>query len=205
MRVFPLHLDDPSIYSCVSYWVLGENNTPSDRNTLIDTGSAHPDNLAFFLGEMAPLPKGIGKKAVEQVILTHAHFDHTGGLAGIDRRFEPDTYAWLPLGRRHRVIQDGLAVMVGDQPGTLLHTPGHSDDSICLFLPGPGTLFSGDTLYRITDHLGAYPKAYVQTLERLAGLEIRTIFPGHGQPILGNAKGFIRSCLDNVHQSLIQD
>ena len=75
MRVIPLHLDDPSDYSCVCYWVLGENNTATDRNTLIDTGSSHPDNLAYFLREMARLPKGIGKRSVEQVVLTHGHFD----------------------------------------------------------------------------------------------------------------------------------
>jgi glyoxylase-like metal-dependent hydrolase (beta-lactamase superfamily II) len=98
-----------------------------------------------------------------------------------------------------------MPVVVGDQSGTLLHTPGHSEDSICVFLPESGTLFSGDTLYRITDHLGAYPRAYVKTLERLAGLDIRAIYPGHGKPILRQARAFIQSCLENVYQSLIQD
>jgi glyoxylase-like metal-dependent hydrolase (beta-lactamase superfamily II) len=205
MRIIPLHLDDPSDYSCVSYWVLGENNHSWDRNTLIDTGSTHPDNLAFFLREMDQVSKGIGKRAVEQVILTHAHFDHTGGLAGLDGLFGPETLAWVPAGRHHRPIQDGMSVTVGDQKGAMLHTPGHSEDSVCVFLPGTGTLFSGDTLYRITDHLGAYPKAYVETLERLAGLEVRAIYPGHGCPILDDARGFIRSCRDNVRLSFIQE
>jgi glyoxylase-like metal-dependent hydrolase (beta-lactamase superfamily II) len=203
MRIVPLHREDPLDYACVSYWVLGENNTSADRNTLIDTGGTHPDTLAFFLQAMARLSKGIGKRAVEQVILTHGHFDHTGGLPGIDRQFEPETYAWLPAGRSPRPVHDGLPLTVGDQPAQLLWTPGHSEDSICVFLPASGTLFSGDTLYRITDHLGAYPKTYVNTLERLAGLEIRSIYPGHGQPILSGARDFIRSCLDNVRQSLI--
>jgi glyoxylase-like metal-dependent hydrolase (beta-lactamase superfamily II) len=76
---------------------------------------------------------------------------------------------------------------------------------VCLHVPGPGILFSGDTLYRITDHLGAYPRVYLATLERLARLDIRTIYPGHGQPITQDAAGFIRACLDNVSQSLLQD
>jgi len=205
MRLIALHRNDPSDYSCVSYWVLGENNTASDRNTLIDTGSAHPENLAFFLRQMAQLSKGIGKRSVEQVILTHSHFDHTGGLAAMDSAFAPDVFAWTPAGRSPRPIHDGMPLTVGDQRGRLLHTPGHSEDSICLFLPETGTLFSGDTLYRITDHLGAYPKAYERTLERLAGLPIQAIYPGHGHPILSEASAFIRTCLDNVRQSLLLD
>jgi glyoxylase-like metal-dependent hydrolase (beta-lactamase superfamily II) len=205
VRILPLHHDDPAGYSCVSYWVLGETNAAADRNTLIDTGGPGPASLAFFLGEMARLPKGIGKRAVEQVILTHGHSDHTGGLPGIDGEFAPDTFAWLPHGRRPHPARDGLALTVGDQAATLLHTPGHSDDSICIFLPDTGTLFSGDTLYRISDHLGAYPRTYLRTLERLAGLEVRTIYPGHGQPIRQDAAATIRNCLANVRQSALQD
>jgi len=205
MRVHAFHRDDPADYSCVAYWVLGENNTPTDRNTLIDTGSTHPGNLAYFLREMAGPSKGIGKQWVEQVILTHGHFDHSGGVAGIDATFSPVTLAWQPCGRRYSAVHDGMSVTVGDQYGRLLHTPGHSEDSLCIYLPESGTLFSGDTLYRISDHLGAYPKAYVASLERLATLDIRRIYPGHGQPILSQARGFIQECLDNVHLSLIKD
>jgi len=205
MRIIPLHRDDHSDYSCTSYWILGENNAPADRNTLIDTGSTDPGNLSFFLQEMSTQSKGIGKKAVEQVILTHAHFDHTGGLLGIEQEFDPDIYSWLPFGQRHHSLQNGMSVMVGDQRATLLHTPGHSEDSICIFLPESGTLFSGDTLYRITDHLGAYPSTYLKTLEGLARLDIQAIYPGHGHPITKDAQGFVRACLGNVQQSLIQD
>ena len=204
MRIIPLFRNDPADYSCVAYWLLGENNAASDRNTLVDTGSAHPANLAFLFREMAGWSKGLGKRAVEQIVLTHAHYDHTGGLPGIDALLGSETYAWLPSGQHHHPVQDSMAVTVGDQAGFLLHTPGHSDDSICLFLPESGTLFSGDTLYRITDHLGSYPQAYVNTLERLAVLDIKTIYPGHGHPIAEGAAAFIRTCLDNVHNSLIQ-
>jgi glyoxylase-like metal-dependent hydrolase (beta-lactamase superfamily II) len=205
MRIVPLHRDDPSGYSCCAYWILGENNTAEDRNTLVDTGSADPANLGYFLDEMATQSKGIGKKAVERVILTHAHFDHAGGLPGIVAQFDPDLYAWLPLDRPSKPIRNGMALMVGDRMATLIHTPGHSDDSICVFLPDSGTLFSGDTLYRISDHQGAYPRAYARSLERLAGLAVRTILPGHGRPIVKDAMGFIHGCLDNVRQSRLQD
>jgi glyoxylase-like metal-dependent hydrolase (beta-lactamase superfamily II) len=201
MRIMALHRDDPSDYSCVSYWVLGENNAAADRNTLIDTGSAAPGNLAFFLEEMAAWPKGIGKRAVEQVVLTHGHFDHTGGLPGLEERFHPEVFANGPPDP----VWDGTALVVGDQEARLIHTPGHSEDSICVFLPETGVLFSGDTLYRISDHLGAYPRAYLRTLERLAGLAVRTIYPGHGRPVKRDAAGFIRGCLGNVRHSALED
>jgi glyoxylase-like metal-dependent hydrolase (beta-lactamase superfamily II) len=205
MRILPLHRDDPADYSCVAYWVLGERNAPEDRNTLIDTGSTAPLNLPYFLGEMARQAKGVGKRAVEQVILTHGHFDHSGGVPGIAGQFQADLYAWTPPDRPCRPIHDGMALTVGDREGLLLHTPGHSEDSVCVYVPEDGVLFSGDTLYRITDHLGAYPRAYLATLERLAALELRTLYPGHGQPVTQDASGFIRASLGHVRRSLLQD
>ena len=204
MRVLPLHRPDPSDYSCVCYWILGENNTAADRNTLVDTGSSNPANRAWFLAEMGRQAKGIGKKAVEQVVLTHGHFDHTGGLPGMMEQFGPRVFAWQPV-PGGAGMADGMALRAGDEDGILLHTPGHSEDSVCLFLPGPGALFSGDTLYRITDHLGAYPGAYRNSLELLATLDVRTIYPGHGQPVTTGAQGYIRDCLQNVRNSPVQE
>jgi glyoxylase-like metal-dependent hydrolase (beta-lactamase superfamily II) len=205
MRVIPLHRDSDSDYSCICYWVLGDHNMASDRNTLIDTGSANLGNLGFFMREMTILSKGIGKMAVEQVILTHEHFDHSGGLEAIDRQFAPKTYSYLPSGGRHEPARDGTRVMVGDQEGVILHTPGHSKDSICVFLPGIRTLFSGDTVFRITDNQGSYPRVYLTSLERLAGLDIRILYPGHGVPIMDDAIFFIDACIDYVSRSLLKD
>lgn len=205
MRIVPLHRSDDTDYSCTCYWVLGENNAPDNLNTLVDTGSTDPGNLPFFLHAMTQQAKGIGKQAVEQVILTHAHFDHMGGLPGIEAQFSPMVYSWLPMGKKHHPIYDGCHLMVGDQGAKLLHTPGHSEDSICIYLAESGTLFSGDSLYRITDHLGVYPASYLRTLERLATLNIRAIYPGHGIPILKDALKFVEECLENVRQSLIRD
>jgi glyoxylase-like metal-dependent hydrolase (beta-lactamase superfamily II) len=176
-----------------------------DRNTLIDTGGSDLANLAYFMREMAIASKGIGKMAVEQVILTHEHFDHAGGLAGIDRQFAPRTYAYLPRGCRPEKAVDGMHLTVGDQDAVLLHTPGHSPDSICVYLPAARALFSGDTIFRIADDQGSYSRSYMASLERLAALDIRTIYPGHGTPIASGAGAFIAACVEHVGRSLLVD
>ena len=205
MRVIPLHRDSDSDYSGMSYWVLGDHNEAADRNTLIDTGSANLANLGYFMHQMSILAKGIGKMAIEQVILTHEHFDHAGGLPGIERQFDPKVYSYLPLGVQHVAVRDGMHVMVGDQDAILLHTPGHSADSICIYLPAVRTLFSGDTIFRITDSAGSYPRTYLTSLERIATLDIQTIYPGHGTPITSDVKSFITTCIENVARSVTND
>ncbi len=203
MRVITLHRESNTDYSCITYWVLGDQNAPTDRNTLIDTGSRSPENLSYFFREMAAMSKGIGKMAIEQVILTHEHYDHSGGLSVIDRQFAPTIFSWLPTSGKHSAIRDGMHVMVGDQDAILLHTPGHSDDSICVYIPCTRTLFSGDSIFRITDNKGSYSRAYLASLERLAAMDIATIFPGHGNAITTDATGFIRACMDHVGKAII--
>jgi glyoxylase-like metal-dependent hydrolase (beta-lactamase superfamily II) len=74
MRVFSLTGLDTS-YSCISYLLLGDQNSSNDINTLIDTGI--DDSI---LKDLEPLPTGIGKQRVQQILLTHNHYDHIGGV-----------------------------------------------------------------------------------------------------------------------------
>ncbi|HWQ10784.1 MAG TPA: MBL fold metallo-hydrolase, partial [Holophaga sp.] len=86
----------------------------------------------------------------------------------------------------------------------VIHTPGHSDDSICLFCPETRDLFTGDTLYRISDQSGRYPACYLHSLERLRALGARKVYPGHGEPILEGVDAFIDEVLANVQASVLQ-
>ena len=205
MRIIPLHRDSDTDYSCTVYWILGDSNEKKDRNTLIDTGSTNLANLGFYMREMAPLSKGIGKMAIEQVILTHSHYDHSGGLSGVVRQFNPLLYSWIAVPGRHEKTDDRMHITVGDQDAVILHTPGHSDDSICIYMSVSGVLFSGDTIFRISDNQGTYTRAYVNTLAALSTLGIKAIYPGHGTPILHDAASFIKNCLDHVNRSQVID
>lgn len=84
---------------------------------------------------------------------------------------------------RGPVLSDG-----GSLPGlpgwTVLETPGHSDDALCLFHPQAGWLVSGDTLRNFLggewNPLLADRAAYAETRRRLGDLPVRLVLPGHG-------------------------
>ena len=67
----------------------------------------------------------------------------------------------------------------------VLHTPGHTEGSVCLQAADEGLLFSGDTLFAAgwgrVDLPGGDPAAMVESIARLTGLEDHVaVFPGHG-------------------------
>ena len=136
--------------------------------------------------------------------LTHAHFDHIGAVAHIQR--ERPVPVWLhPLDRplydnaTHTASRFGLSVEQPDAPDhelaegdvmtlgahsfSVIHVPGHSPGHVGFL--GEGVLFGGDTLFAgsvgRTDLPFANPAHFQQTLERLALLPAETkVLPGHG-------------------------
>lgn len=89
--------------------------------------------------------------------------------------------AWTELPSPDRLLEDGDAA----GPFRVLHTPGHSPGSMCLYDEAGGYLFSGDTLFADgigrTDLPGGDSEAMAASLRRLFGLPDATIVhPGHG-------------------------
>ena len=69
----------------------------------------------------------------------------------------------------------------------MLHTPGHSRGSVCLYLEDEGELFSGDTLFEAgygrVDLHGGDPRQMLSSLKALFALPGETrVWPGHGGP-----------------------
>lgn len=90
-----------------------------------------------------------------------------------------------PLGP---ILRDGEP-LPGLPGWTVLETPGHSDDAICLWHADSGFLVAGDT---VRNYLGGEwnplvtdPAAFEQTRKRLSALPVRAIFPGHGPVLQG--------------------
>ena len=104
----------------------------------------------------------------------------------LDRCDPPDGYdvnAYeLFQGTPTRLLRDGDAVDLGNRVISALHTPGHSPGHLCFWEAETGYLFTGDLVYK--DTLFAYypstdPQAYLKSLEKLALLPAKRVFPAH--------------------------
>jgi len=153
---------------------------------------------------MGKISKGIGKSPVEQVILTHAHYDHSGGLEAIIALYHPVVLAFDGERGGDRRLVDGQELRIGDRSFSVFHTPGRSDDSICLYCAQDRVLFTGDTLSRISSPGGSYTKAYLGSLEKLSRLDLQVIYPGHGEPITHSAAQLLQTSIQNVRRSHVK-
>ena len=95
--------------------------------------------------------------------------------------FDVDGYSVEPCPPNHH-LDEGDVVDLGDIAYEVLHLPGHSPDSIGLFDPATGTLFSGDAVYDGPLLEGFYdggPEAYDATMRRLRELPVSVVHGGH--------------------------
>jgi glyoxylase-like metal-dependent hydrolase (beta-lactamase superfamily II) len=127
---------------------------------------------------------------VELILITHHHPDHAQGAPWLAERvgapvraFDPALCADAPaLGDDEVVEAAGLAVRV-------LHTPGHTDDSVCLLLEADGAqhgqaVLTGDSILGRGTTVISTLGPYLATLRRLAALPPGTpVLPGHGQEL----------------------
>lgn len=129
------------------------------------------------------------------ILLTHGHFDHTGGVDGLLARFPnlpvylhpgdvsqaPSQFAWSAV-PSWKPLSDNQELLFDDIQLTVIHTPGHSPGS-AVFRCGDA-LFTGDTLFRGSmgrvDFPGGDPRAMGSSLARLGALEGDfRVYPGH--------------------------
>jgi glyoxylase-like metal-dependent hydrolase (beta-lactamase superfamily II) len=87
-----------------------------------------------------------------------------------------------------RWLADGDVIDLGDRSFSVLHTPGHSPGSICLWETASQELVSGDVLVEGEPLLDELPRSspadFATSLRRLADLPLRTVYGGHG-PVFG--------------------
>jgi len=140
---------------------------------VIDPG---PDDDAH----LAALNRRLGGAAVGVVLVTHSHADHLS----LAERFAREHDVTV---RRFPELGDGDVVRAGKLNLTALHTPGHSADHLCFVIPEDGAVFTGDLILGRGSSMVTYPEgdvaAYLRSLDRLAALKPRLLFPGHWDPV----------------------
>jgi hydroxyacylglutathione hydrolase len=176
--------------------ILGDEQTREAM--VVDPGDQIDDILRILAEE---------KLTLKQIVITHAHIDHVGGAmklkaaTGAPILMNQSDYALLKLlpiqaawvGMRapgavevDEAVGEGRVLAIGSIPVNVIHTPGHTEGSICLFLPDEKKLIAGDTLFAgsigRTDLPGGSMDKIMRSLHtRVLALPDETeVTPGHG-------------------------
>jgi glyoxylase-like metal-dependent hydrolase (beta-lactamase superfamily II) len=167
------------LYTSEAYLVLGGASRLGDLNTLVDVGQD-----PAILASIERAPTGVGKWPVEQVVLTHNHSDHCALLPLICKAFHPKVFAFSPnTPGVDCLLRDGDTIKMGDRDFEVVHTPGHSSDSICLYNAAEGVLFAGDSPLLIASPGETHEAGFLAALDKLCARDVRRIYFGHGAPL----------------------
>lgn len=145
---------------------------------------------------------------VKQIVITHAHIDHAGGAmklraaTGAPILLNQNDYAllkmldvqaaWIGVPAPGNIeidhsVSTGEAVSAGSHTAQILHTPGHTEGSICLYFEAEKTLIAGDTLFAGSIGRTDLPGGSMQKIMRslhdtvLALPDDTAVVPGHGE------------------------
>lgn len=186
-RVVHCPLDSPMTLGGTNTWVLARSGAPDVA--VIDPGPDDEDHLRAVLD-------AVGGRRVAVTLLTHHHWDHAAGA----ERFAALTGAPVRVAAPApggpgasgagvtRDLTDGEVVVAGGLDLHVVRTPGHTSDSTCLAVPGPGLLLTGDTVLgsgtTVLDHPDGRLGDYLGSLRRLADVvaehRLDWLAPGHG-------------------------
>jgi hydroxyacylglutathione hydrolase len=213
----------PGVRGANSYVFLGK-----EALVLVDTGmNGNASRIIEFVGELRKEPVSIA-----YIVLTHSDMDHAGSAAqlkeltqakvAIHRSDAPRLsgemkpkdvkgamgvlFAIMTPFMRVKPVKPDILLEDLDMITelTVVHTPGHTDGSVSLYLPNEA-LFVGDALRTnkkglptlVISAMTANLSQAKESVRKLSELEFECLLPGHGQPIISNASAKLKELVKN--------
>jgi len=196
-----LEMRDIDVWSDRVTTVLGQNPGPftgpgtntylvgtGRRPLLLDTGQGVAAYLPLLVRAVGEVRRADG---LQEIVLTHGHADHVGGVAQVREQFSPLGVAKMPWpgqdgNLEFEAIGDGSEIGTDGATLRAVWTPGHARDHLCFYLAEEKALFTGDVV------LGAGTTVippdgdlgdYLDSLRRILALDVEVIYPAHGPAI----------------------
>lgn len=179
-----------------------------NKEVLIDSGTG------FNFSSLKKALNGVhvNIENIKRIVNTHCHFDHVGGnvhfnkakiaLHELDapaledeKNMETLSFMFGVKLNPRRVdikLKDKDLIRIRDVKLNVIHTPGHTKGSVCLYDEKNRVLFTGDTVF--ADNVGRYDliggsrKDLLESIKKIQGLDIKALLPGHGPILLGDMR-----------------
>ena len=211
-----LQLPDIALWSDRVSVALGQNPSPitgpgtnsyligtGSERILLDPGEGKQDYLPVLEKALAQA----GCDRIQEIVVTHAHHDHMGGIASVLRRFGPLRVSKRPwpgadesFGIEIDPIDDGALIRTEGATLRAIHTPGHSPDHLSFMLEEERALISGDNILGVGTAVIPLDTGdlldYMSSLERVLAEGPGRIYPAHG-PLIEDGPAKIREYLEH--------
>lgn len=174
-----------------------------DKTAIIDVGG----DFRFIYDAIS---KYTDVENLDYIVLTHTHFDHASATADLkkvsgakvvlhakeyefatEQNFSASFFGiHFPPFEPDVLVEEGDVLRLGELELEVLHTPGHTPGSICLYDSGEKLIFTGDTVFpnggfgRV-DFPGGNGLQLISSLKRLTEVEAERMYPGHDEPVDG--------------------
>ncbi len=210
------HLPDVDVWSQRVVVALGQNPSvftgPGTNTYLIGTGRKRilldtGDGRDEYLPVLEQALERAGCDGLQEIVLTHGHPDHIGGVESVMRRLGEVPVRKQPcpeIDSQYSFdidpIDEGGIVRTEGASLRALFTPGHCIDHLCYVLEEERAIFSGDNVLGIGTTVipaqGGNLADYMRSLERLEEEDLERIYPAHG-PCIEDGRRKVRQYIDH--------
>ena len=215
-----LRLPDVDVWSERVTVALGQNPStftgPGTNTYLIGTGAERilldpGQGVPGYLPVLERAMQRSGCQRLQEIVLTHGHPDHIGGVRAVRQRFgalRVSKFPWPEVDAGFadlelKPLADGAVLRTEGATLRGVHTPGHAPDHLCFLLEEEHALFSGDNVLgvgtTVIPNQNGDLAQYLRSLETLLALAPRRIYPAHG-PVIEDGVAKLREYIAHRHE-----